>query len=442
MGLRSSICPKSPWRVKRKFQPPACENAPALSLLPFPARGVYVRRNLSPVKRSIEDELEQLRARSLLRGLREIQSPQGVEIEIEGQRLLNFSSNDYLGLASDPLLREAAKAAIDQYGTGAGASRLVCGTLSPHAELERRLAEFKRTEAAIAFSSGYATAIGTVSALLGPGDVVILDKLCHVSLIDGARLSGAVIRVFPHNNLQKLESHLEWAKELHPDGRILVITESVFSMDGDRAPLTEIIALKEEHEAMLLLDEAHAVGVLGDCGRGLADRLGVADKVDLQMGTLSKALGVSGGYVCGSRMVIDLLINRARSFIYSTAPAPSCAAAACAALAFLQSPPGEERRRRLRDNLSEFAAVLPKAFGVNRIQSAIVPLIIGEETAALEAAQRLRASGCYVPAIRFPTVARGTARLRVTLSAAHTPAQIATLGEALAGVAPLASPPA
>jgi 8-amino-7-oxononanoate synthase len=387
--------------------------------------------------RRIEDELEQLRSASLYRALREVSGPQGVEIGIDGRRLLNFSSNDYLGLASDPLLRDAAHAAIDQYGTGSGASRLICGTQTPHLELERRLATFKGTGAALTFSSGYATAVGTIGALLNASDVIILDKLSHASLIDGARLSGATIRVFPHNHMGKLESHLDWAHEFQPDARVLIVTESVFSMDGDRAPLAELVEIKRRHGAMLLLDEAHAVGVIGTHGRGLADRLGVAQHVDVQMGTLSKALGVSGGYICGSRPLIDLVINRARSFIYSTAPSPVTAATAEAAVAFLGSEEGERRRLKLRGNLELLASLLPEDFGVTKIQSAIVPLIIGGEDAALDAAKLLRERGCFVPAIRYPTVARGTARLRVTLSAAHSAEHIAALGLALGEVLPM-----
>ena len=269
---------------------------------------------------TIDSELAELRAHSLLRQLREVDSPQQPTLEFAGKKLLNFASNDYLGLATETSLRAAAKLAIDQYGVGSGASRLVCGTLSPHMRLEERLAEFKRTEAALTFSSGYAAAVGTLGALLRKDDVVILDKLCHACLIDGARMSGAHIRIFPHNHLGKLESHLQWAGEHFPEARVVVATEAVFSMDGDWAALPEIVEIKRRHGAMLLLDEAHAVGVIGSHGRGLADQLGLAAEIDIHMGTLSKALGVSGGYICGPRRLIDLLINRARSFIFSTAP--------------------------------------------------------------------------------------------------------------------------
>jgi 8-amino-7-oxononanoate synthase len=284
------------------------------------------------------EELDALRKRSLDRHLREISSAQGPEVEIDGRRFVNFSSNDYLGLANDPRLRQAATAAIDEFGVGAGASRLISGNLSPHLRFERALAKWKGTEAALCFSSGYSAALGTIPALVGKNDVIVLDKLCHASLIDGARLSGAVLRIFPHNHLGKLENHLQWAQREHAGKRVLIITESVFSMDGDRAPLREVIELKKRFGALLMLDEAHAVGVIGPNGRGLAAAENLDDDVDVQMGTLSKALGASGGYICGARDLIGWLINRARSFIYSTAPPPVTAAAAIAAVDFLASP--------------------------------------------------------------------------------------------------------
>jgi 8-amino-7-oxononanoate synthase len=381
---------------------------------------------------SIDAELAELRAHALLRQLREVDSPQQPSLEFAGKKLLNFSSNDYLGLATEPVLRAAAKQAIDEYGVGTGASRLICGTLSPHMRLEERLAEFKRTEAALTFSSGYATAIGTIGALMHKDDVIILDKLCHACLIDGARMSGAHVRVYPHNHLGKLESHLQWAAENHPEARVMVVTESVFSMDGDWAVLPEIVEIKRRYGAMLMLDEAHAVGVIGLNGRGLADQLGVASEIDIQMGTLSKALGVSGGYICGARRLIDLLINRARSFMFSTAPPPAMAAAALAAVEFMMSPAGENRRQVLRRNLAHFASEMPMLFPGNRkLQSAIIPIIIGPAEAAIESSRVLADRGYFVPAIRYPTVARDAARLRVTISAKHTPKQISGLCEQL-----------
>jgi 8-amino-7-oxononanoate synthase len=367
--------------------------------------------------------------------LREVDSPQQPSLEFAGKKLLNFSSNDYLGLATEAVLRTAAKHAIDEYGVGAGASRLVCGTLSPHMRLEERLAEFKRTEAALSFTSGYAAAVGTIGALVHKDDVIILDKLCHACLIDGARMSGAHMRIFPHNHMGKLESHLQWAGENYPEARVLVVTESVFSMDGDWAHLPEIVDLKRRYGALLLLDEAHAVGVIGSNGRGLAEQLGVADEVDIQMGTLSKALGVSGGYICGARRLIDLLINRARSFIFSTAQPPAVAAAALAAVEFIMSPAGENRRQTLRSNLAHFAREMPMLFqGARKIQSAIIPIIIGKSEAAMESSRVLADRGFFVSAIRYPTVARDSARLRVTISAKHTPKQISALCEQLRSI--------
>lgn len=379
-----------------------------------------------------QEQLQALRTRSLHRKLREIGSAQGPEVQIVGRQLINFSSNDYLGLAADPILRQAAIAAIEEFGVGAGASRLISGTQTPHVALEMALAKWKRAPAAIAFSSGYAAAVGALPALASKQDVVVLDKLCHASLVDGARLSGATLRVFPHNHLGKLESHLEWAKREHPDARVVVVTESVFSMDGDRVPLRELVELKERFGAQLLLDEAHAVGVLGPNGRGLAAELGLEEKVDVQMGTLSKALGVSGAYVCGSRSLIDWLINRARSFIFSTAPPPALAAASTAAIRFLLSDEGETRRKLLWKRIVQFRKLLPSA-GANfgKPGGAIIPWIVGDEEQALDLAKALRQEGFFIPAIRYPTVAKGSARLRVTISAAHSALQIASLGEAI-----------
>ena len=384
---------------------------------------------------SIDQELAELRAKSLLRKLRTLDSAQQPQMEFAGRKMVNFSSNDYLGLATEPALRDAAKAAIDQYGVGAGASRLVCGTLTPHVRLEEKLAEFKRTEAALTFSSGYAAALGTLGALCGKDDVIILDKLCHASLIDGAKLTGAFVRVFPHNHLGRLESHLQWARDNHPNARVVVATESVFSMDGDWALLPEIVEIKDRYGALLVLDEAHAVGVIGKNGRGLADQLGLVGRIDAQLGTLSKALGVSGGYVCGGRRLIELLINRGRSFIYSTAPPPAIAAAAMAAVEFMMSPAGERRRQALRENLAHFADRMPHLFGGGRkVMSAIVPIVLGPAEAAVEAAQLLADKGFFVPAIRYPTVARDAARLRVTFSARHSTKQIDALCELLGNI--------
>jgi len=380
------------------------------------------------------EELEALRARSLDRHLREIGSAQGSEIEIAGRRLINFSSNDYLGLANDPRLRKAATAAIDEFGVGAGASRLISGTQSPHLALEHALAQWKGTEAALCFSSGYAVALGTIPVLVTKNDVVLLDKLCHASLIDGAKLSGAALRVFPHNHVGKLESHLEWARRECSGKRVLIITESVFSMDGDRAPLRDLVELKRRFGAMLMLDEAHAVGVIGPNGRGLASAENLSEEVDVQMGTLSKALGASGGYICGAHTLIECLINRARSFIYSTAPPPAVVAAALDAIDFLSSPEGEERRLLLWERIRLMQHLLLRSEldkEHSSDSSAIFPWMVDDEKAALNLTGALQNEGFLVPAIRYPTVANGAARLRITVTAAHEASQIRALCETI-----------
>jgi 8-amino-7-oxononanoate synthase len=383
-----------------------------------------------------QEQLQALRARSLHRKLREIGSAQGAEVQIVGQRLINFSSNDYLGLANDPRLRQAATEAIAEFGVGAGASRLISGTQSPHVRLEAALAKWKATPAALCFGSGYAAAVGTIPAIVGKSDVVLLDKLCHASLIDGAKLSGATLRVFPHNHLGKLESHLDWARREHPQSRVLIVTESVFSMDGDRVPLRDLIELKKRFGTLLLLDEAHAIGVVGANGRGLAAEMGLNSDVEVQMGTLSKALGVSGGYICGSRNLIEWLVNRARSFIFTTAPPAALAAAALAAVEFLASGEGEKRRQLLWNRIGLLRKLLPPSPQTSAKMkmdegSAIHPWIIGAEQATLDLARALRSENLFVPAIRYPTVAKGSARLRITVTAHHEEAQIRALCESL-----------
>ncbi|MDF1753633.1 MAG: 8-amino-7-oxononanoate synthase [Verrucomicrobiales bacterium] len=361
--------------------------------------------------RDPQQDLDDLSASGLRRELRILSGPQRPDIEIGPEQLLNFSSNDYLGLANDDGLKAIYQEAIGKYGIGSGASRLVSGTMAPHIELEEAIAAMKKTAAALTFSSGFAAATGTITAVVGKEDIVILDKLCHASLIDGAKMSGATIRVFPHNNVEKLKSHLQWAdKNQSGQSRVLVVTESVFSMDGDLAPLKEICEATRSSGALLMVDEAHAVGVIGPQGRGLAAELGVEDMIDFQMGTFSKAVGLSGGYVCAERAWIDWLINRARSFIYSTAPSPALAETIAAALEKVQSDSGDSLREKLWRNIH---CVDPSA------TSAIIPVVIGENEAALAVSSQLREKGYLVPAIRFPTVPRGTARLRITLSAAH-----------------------
>ncbi|MDB6108785.1 MAG: 8-amino-7-ketopelargonate synthase [Pedosphaera sp.] len=375
----------------------------------------------------LNQRLDALRQQDLYRQLRRVDSAQSSRIQIDGQALLNFSSNDYLGLANHPLLKEAAIKAIERFGSGSGASRLICGSLAPHHELDHALARFKQTEAALSFSSGYAAAVGTICALLDKEDILVLDKLVHASIVDAARLCGAKLRIYPHNDLGALEDILRWAvkKESIPGQRrpqTLIVTESVFSMDGDVAPLRELIALKEKYGAWLMVDEAHATGLFGEHGRGLAEEAKIADRIEIQMGTLGKALGASGGYICGSKCLIDFLINRARTFIFSTAPVPAAAAAAQAGLELVQSPEGRARRTRLWETIHQIkTGLLQAGWLLSSVNSAIIPLVIGDEALAMATAKTLREAGIFIPAVRYPTVARGLARLRLTLTAAHTP---------------------
>lgn len=386
--------------------------------------------------------LESLREQHLYRQLLQIDSPQTTTVKIDSKSYLNFSSNDYLGLANDPAVKKAAVEVVEKFGAGSGASRLISGSLAPHQTLEQKLATFKKTEAALTFSSGYAAAVGTICALVDHNDVIAVDKLVHASIVDAARLSGAKLRVFGHNDFDGLAKILDWANKRHTEPsatghdrepRTLIITESIFSMDGDKTPLRELVALKDTFGAWLMVDEAHGTGVFGATGRGLAEEYAVADKIEIQMGTLGKALGSAGGYICGSKVLIDFLINRARSFIFSTAAVPAASAAASAAIDILQSERGIQLRKTLWQRIDQFcdAHKNGKCKFTPTARGAIVPVIIGDEAKAVEVAHRLRSQGIFVPAVRFPTVARGQARLRITLSAAHSADDIAKLIEAI-----------
>ena len=378
------------------------------------------------MNRSIDDHfttrLEELGSDGLLRKL-----PRPSIAEAHGG-LVQFSSNDYLGLSMESFLQEAATAATKRHGTGAGASRLLRGSLPPHAELEDAISVWKKTEASLVFSSGYAAAIGTISAIVGKGDVILMDKLCHASLIDGAKLSGALVRVFPHNNVERLHALLEWCAKKHPEAKMLILTESVFSMDGDCPSLVEIVRLKEKYGAWLLLDEAHAVGVIGENGCGLADKLKLNGRIEIQLGTLSKALGGCGGYVCGSKPLISWLVNKARSFVYSTAPSPSSAAVSLAAIHWLFSEQARGRISRLWENIHLFSSLMRFP---QKSESAIIPVRANSTTLASQWSASLEEEGLFVPAIRYPTVAKGTERLRVTISAIHTKEQIKRLATGL-----------
>tara|TARA_Y100000766_G_scaffold271067_1_gene269548 strand:- start:1264 stop:2445 length:1182 start_codon:yes stop_codon:yes gene_type:complete len=379
----------------------------------------------------LNGELKSIDEAGLLRSLLRIETPQQVEVHSGDRKLINFSSNDYLGLAAHDSLRVAAQAGVETLGAGAGSARLISGSQKIAHELETALGVFKQTEAALSFSSGYAAALGTVPVLVGQGDVVIIDKLVHACLVDAARLSGAKLRVFKHNDLADLEDILQWASGR--DGNTLVISESVFSMDGDQAPLRDLVQLKNRYGAWLMLDEAHATGLYGEGRRGIAEEIGMAEHVEVQLGTLGKALGAAGGYICGSQALIDLLVNRARSFIFSTAPVPAQLAAAKRGVELLQSNEGEALCTRLWANVDILKnGLIQQGWELPVGRSAILPLMIGDEREALALAERLREAGIWVPAVRYPTVARGAARLRVTVSAAHQMEHLNVLLDALA----------
>lgn len=378
--------------------------------------------------RKPDSELNQLQKQHLLRTLHQGSKQHPGKSKLSPDRCLDFSSNDYLGLADRAELKSAAIQAIEKFGVGSKASRLLRGGSSLHQEIETRTAAFLGTEAALYFANGYTAAVGALTALLKKGDTVILDKRCHACLIDGARLSGATLRIFPHNNLEKLEKLLVSIRGKAPDdSRVIIITEAVFSMDGDTSPLQEIINLKNRFGVLLLVDEAHALGVLGPDGRGLSHHIGESRSVDFRIATFGKAVGSAGGVVAASSKWIDLILNKARSFIYSTAPPHAQAAAALAGLDIIESNEGDQLRKILLGN----ASLLCERLAINLPSAAIIPLILGEETIALEASAYLQESGIIVAAIRYPTVARGTARLRISLSATHSRDDIINLADHL-----------
>jgi 8-amino-7-oxononanoate synthase len=364
----------------------------------------------------LAQELAALESQALRRRLQTLEEVlPGGKVRLGGEVLLNLSANDYLGLAQDPRLIAAAQAAAARWGAGAGASRLVAGHLGLHEAAEAHLSAFKGTEAAAIFSTGYMANLGTISALVGPGDALFCDKLNHASIYDGIKLSGANLQRFPHRDLNRLEDLLRKNQSAR---RRLIITDSVFSVDGDLAPLAEIVALKERCGAALMIDEAHATGVLGSRGAGLAEALGLTARIEVHMGTFSKALGSLGGYVAGDRRLIDYLHNRARSFIYSTALAPPVLGAIEAALEIVAREP--QRRAYVLEEAEKFRRGLEQA-GLDTLgsETQIVPVLVGENARTLEFAARLRQQGLLAVALRPPTVPPGRARVRFSLSAAH-----------------------
>ena len=369
-----------------------------------------------------ECELSKLEQRHLLRKPVVIESYDGPRITINGRSMLLMCSNDYLGLSQHPALREAALLTMERFGSGSGASRLVSGTSSMHEELENALATFKKSEATILFNSGYAANTGIIPALVQEGDVVFSDSLNHASIIDGCRLSRAVVQVYRHKDVNQLETLL---RREQTTGRKLIVTDGVFSMDGDIAPLPDIVALADRYGALLLVDDAHATGVLGKTGRGTVEHFGLEGRVPIQMGTLGKALGSFGAYVAGNKDLIDFLINRSRSYIYSTSLPPAVCAASLAALRIIDSEP--ERRESLWRNRKLFiAGVESLRISTGSSETPIVPLMIGGSEKVLSAGTRLFESGIFATAIRPPTVPEGASRIRMTLMANHTDADIDT----------------
>jgi 8-amino-7-oxononanoate synthase len=376
--------------------------------------------------------LETLADRRLLRQRRTVSRHAGGWCEVEGRRLVDFASNDYLGLSHDSRVVEAAARAAAECGTGSGASALVVGRSARHERLEARLAQFEEQEAAILFPTGYAANVGTITALVDGDDAIFSDRLNHASLIDGCRLSGAVVHIYNHQALVSLEARLAAARTAR---RRLIVTDGVFSMDGVHAPLRELCALACRHDAQVLVDEAHATGIFGPRGRGTAELLGVEDLVAVRVGTLSKAIGSVGGFVCGSRVLIDWLWNRARPQIFSTAAPPSACAAACAALDIVDAEP--ERRanllrlsQQLRDGIAELGLeTVPGGCGP------IVPVILNEPALAVRMAEGLEQQGYLVGVMRPPSVPEDSSRLRITVSAAHEPQMIDGLLGVLKNVA-------
>lgn len=368
----------------------------------------------------IVDEIASLKEAGLFNTIRTIDSPMDARVTIDGQELLNFCANNYLGLANDPRIREAAKKAIDAYGVGPGAVRTIAGTMSLHVELEKRLAEFKHAEACITFQSGFTANLGTIPALVGKGDVIFSDELNHASIIDGCRLSRAKVVRYAHNDVADLERSIGETTEY---GRRLIITDGVFSMDGDVAPLDKLCVVAEAHGIPLMVDDAHGEGVLGHGGRGIVDHFGLSGRVDIEVGTLSKAFGVMGGLVAGKQEIIDWLRQRGRPFLFSSAMTVPDVAACLEAVNILEG--STELVDRLWHNAQIFKEGMAQmGFDTGNSDTPIVPVMLGEARLAQQFSRRLFELGVFAMAIGYPTVPRGKARIRVMNSAAHSSTDI------------------
>ncbi|MBR5412197.1 MAG: 8-amino-7-oxononanoate synthase [Fibrobacter sp.] len=390
-----------------------------------------------------KDALETARANNTYRTMRLMETPESSCVKIRmpddnSQEQILLASNSYLDLANVDELKQAMAQAVLEWGTGSGGARLTTGNKSPHQELEEFIAKFKCEESAITFNTGYMANVGTISALCGKNDFIFSDELNHASIIDGIRLSRAKCLVYKHNDMADLERVIQEAEKSRayeptlPVPRKLIVTDAVFSMDGDLANLPELLRIARESECLLMIDEAHATGVLGKTGRGLAEHYGCAH-ADVTVGTLSKAVAAEGGFVAGKQQLIDFLRNKARSFIFTTAMAPAVAAAACNNLRYIDAHP--ERVQNLRDNVKFFCEALQsEGVNVELSPSAIVPIVIGDEARALEISAALQDAGILIPAIRYPTVAKGQARLRASLMATHTREQLQTAATVMADV--------
>src|SRR6266700_372403 len=379
----------------------------------------------------LADQMNELKQKGTHFSLRVLEDEQAPECTVDGKHIINLASNNYLGLTTHPKLREAAIAAIKKFGVGSGAVRTVSGTMTIHMALEEKIARFKNTEACVVFQSGFAANAGTVSAILGKEDFIISDELNHASIIDGARLSRAKIKVFRHKDAAHCEELLQ--EVANEPGRKLVITDGVFSMDGDIGPVDKLAVLAEKYGAIMMVDDAHASGVLGRNGRGSVDHFGMHGRVDVQVGTLSKAIGALGGYVCGSKDLIDFLYHRARPFLFSTSHPPSVAATCIAAFDVLEQEP--QLIEELWANTKFFREGLKKlGFNTGLSETPITPVIVGEAALAHEFSRQLFAAGVFAQGIGYPTVPQGKARIRTIVTATHTQEELSRALEILGAV--------
>jgi glycine C-acetyltransferase len=381
----------------------------------------------------VSEQLRELREKGVAPKLRVLESEQKAVCTFDGRQVINLASNNYLGLTTHKALRKAAVEAAKKYGAGAGAVRTIAGTMQLHMQLEEQIAKFKNVEACVVFQSGFTANAGTVSAVLGKEDLIISDELNHASIIDGARLSRATIKVFKHKDVKDCERILQ--EHASFPGKKLIITDGVFSMDGDLAPLPELCTLAEKYDCIMMVDDAHASGVMGRNGRGTVDHFECHGRVHIQVGTLSKAVGVMGGYVCGSRELIDFLYLRARPFLFSTSHTPATAAACMAAFTVLDSAEGEKLVRKLWKNTRTFKRELKKrGFQFKVSETPIVPIHVGDAAKAFEFSRKLFEAGVFAPAVGYPTVAEGKARLRAIVSAGHKKEQLVSAADIMAEV--------